>query len=59
MRWMVKIQVEKLASVGEISVNFVGQCCLFPYDQNIQERNYIPGSISVVSGWKTLNYHGY
>jgi hypothetical protein len=39
MQWIVRFEVEVLASVGGFSVDFGGQCCLFPDDQNVQKRN--------------------
>jgi hypothetical protein len=32
---MVRFELEMLAGVGDFSVNFGGQCHLFPDDQNI------------------------
>jgi hypothetical protein len=37
MWWMVKFEVERLASVGGFSLNFGGQCCLFADGQDIQK----------------------
>jgi hypothetical protein len=36
---MVRIDVEISASVDGFSVDFGGQCRLFPDDQNVQKRN--------------------
>jgi hypothetical protein len=41
MQQMVRIEVEILDKVDGFSVDFDGQCRLFPDDYNIQERNYI------------------
>jgi hypothetical protein len=40
VRWMVRIEVEILFSVGELLVNFGGQCRLIPGHQNIQKGNW-------------------
>jgi hypothetical protein len=40
MQQMVRIETEILASVGGLSVDFDGQCCPLPDEQNIQERNH-------------------
>jgi hypothetical protein len=36
---MVRFEVDISANVDAFSVNFGGQCCPFPDDQNIQKRN--------------------
>jgi hypothetical protein len=38
MRRMVRVEVKVSASVDGFSVNFHGQCRLFPDDKNIQKR---------------------
>jgi hypothetical protein len=39
MRQMVRFEAELSAGVDRFSANLGGQCCPFPDDQNIQERN--------------------
>jgi hypothetical protein len=58
MQQMAITEVEIMASVGGFSVDFGGQCCLLPDDQNIQERNHT-NSISMVNwmaGLKLLRW---
>lgn len=40
MRWMVRVDVEVLASVGGFPEDFGGQGHLFPDDQNIKKGNH-------------------
>jgi hypothetical protein len=39
MQGTVLPDTETSARVDGVSVNFIGQCCPFPDDQNIQKRN--------------------
>jgi hypothetical protein len=47
-RRMVGVEVEISVSVGGSPADFVGQCRLFPDDQNIQKRNH-SDSVSIVN----------
>jgi hypothetical protein len=48
---MVRFEVEILASVSGFSVDFGGQCHLFPEDQNILKKNH---TVSRVNGMDSL-----
>jgi hypothetical protein len=55
---MVRFEVEFSASVRGFSLNFGGQCPLFPDDQIIQRRIALSHSLYLVNGKKAINSCG-
>jgi hypothetical protein len=50
MLQMVRAEVEILANVGGVSIDFGGQCRLFPDDQTIPKRNHTDCFLSELDG---------